>query len=507
MVKRYDVIVAGAGLGGLSAAAFLARRGRKVLLLERHIIPGGYATSFVRGRFEFEVALHELSGIGPQRDSSFYRYLTDIGVAERLELVTFSDLYRSVFPGLDLRLPAGEDAYVQTLTQAFPHEADGIARFVGRVLTLESEVSQMEAQFSKGGLTLPMLLKVPARFPNCLRYLPATWDQVLHRDVKDPQARAVLSQYWGYFGLPPSRCSFFYFAIGLASYIRWGASYPKGRSQALASAFLAAIEALGGETRMGCGVARVLSRDGRATGVVAEDGTQYECDALVSNVDPVTLCQDLIGLEQVSPKWLKKLEYSRIGPSSVNVYMGVGKPPEAIGATDHEVFVNRDYDMDDHHGKMARIGPPGAIAVTCYNRVYPEISPPGTSQVVLTALAYGDPWLKVSPVDYVATKHRVAHAMIDMAETICPGLRAATETIEVSTPLTNLRYAGNVNGAIYGFEQPPWDHTVLRLSHQGPLEGLYLTGAWTQPGGGFQPVIMSGQMAGGFTHRYLDARA
>jgi phytoene dehydrogenase-like protein len=45
------------------------------------------------------------------------------------------------------------------------------------------------------------------------------------------------------------------------------------------------------------------------------------------------------------------------------------------------------------------------------------------------------------------------------------------------------------------------------LSHQGPLEGLYLTGAWTQPGGGFQPVIMSGQMAGGFTHRYLDARA
>ncbi len=73
MAGRFDVIVVGAGLGGLSPAAFMARRGRKVLLLERHLIPGGYSTSFVRGRYEFEVALHELSGIGPQRASSFFR--------------------------------------------------------------------------------------------------------------------------------------------------------------------------------------------------------------------------------------------------------------------------------------------------------------------------------------------------------------------------------------------------------------------------------------------------
>ena len=63
-MKDYDVVVVGGGLGGLSAAAFLAKEGKKVLLLERQNVPGGYATSFLRGRFEFEISLHELSGWG-----------------------------------------------------------------------------------------------------------------------------------------------------------------------------------------------------------------------------------------------------------------------------------------------------------------------------------------------------------------------------------------------------------------------------------------------------------
>ena len=80
MSKEYDAIVIGAGLGGLAAATTLAHEGLGVLLLERHNVPGGYATSFVRGRFEFEVALHELSGIGPpERRGNVYRALEHLG--------------------------------------------------------------------------------------------------------------------------------------------------------------------------------------------------------------------------------------------------------------------------------------------------------------------------------------------------------------------------------------------------------------------------------------------
>ena len=87
--------------------------------------------------------------------------------------------------------------------------------------------------------------------------------------------------------------------------------------------------------------------------------------------------------------------------------------------------------------------------------------------------------------------------MIATAEKVFPGLREYTEVVEVSTPLTNMRFAGTMGGSIYGFNQPPRDNMVWRMGHRGPLEGLYFVGAWTQPGGGFEPCMMSGQMAGG----------
>ena len=93
--------------------------------------------------------------------------------------------------------------------------------------------------------------------------------------------------------------------------------------------------------------------------------------------------------------------------------------------------------------------------------------------------------------------------MIRMAETIAPGLREHTEVVQVSTPLTNMRYAGTMGGSIYGFSQPPRDNMVWRLGHRGPVDGLYFVGAWTQPGGGFEPAMMSGQMVGNRIARKL----
>ena len=117
--------------------------------------------------------------------------------------------------------------------------------------------------------------------------------------------------------------------------------------------------------------------------------------------------------------------------------------------------------------------------------------------VVLTALAYGEPWYQVEPQEYVDTKNRIAEAMIRTADGIAPGLQEYAEVVEVSTPVTNMRYANTLGGSIYGFSQPPRDNLAWRMGHRGPLEGLYFVGAWTQPGGGFEPSIMSGQMAGG----------
>ena len=94
-MSAYDVVVIGAGNGGLTAACSLAQKGIKTLLLEKHNVPGGCATSFCRGRFEFEVALHQLSGMGTPEKPGPLRYVLDkLGVVDRLEWVEMENLYR-----------------------------------------------------------------------------------------------------------------------------------------------------------------------------------------------------------------------------------------------------------------------------------------------------------------------------------------------------------------------------------------------------------------------------
>jgi prolycopene isomerase len=208
----------------------------------------------------------------------------------------------------------------------------------------------------------------------------------------------------------------------------------------------------------------------------------------------------------VPPGFFTRLQSSEVAASTINVYLGVARPHEELGLTEHEIFINPDYDFDRHYERMRVIASPEAIVVTCYNAVYPDISPPGTSIVVLTALMYGEPWYQVPPAEYVETKNRVGDAMIQMAEKIAPGLREYAEVVEVSTPITNMRYAGTMGGSIYGFNQPPRDNMVWRMRHRGPLEGLYFVGAWTQPGGGYDPAMMSGQMASSSILRRIKKR-
>jgi prolycopene isomerase len=257
---------------------------------------------------------------------------------------------------------------------------------------------------------------------------------------------------------------------------------------------------------MNCGVKQIRTAAGQVMGVITEDDDEITADWVISNADPVTTCRDMIGLEHIPSDFFARLQSSEVAPSTVNVYLGINRSAEALSLTEHEIFVNPDTDFDRHFGSVRGLEPPDGISITCYNAVYPAISPPGTAIVVLTALSYGEPWYTVRPADYVDTKNRIGDAMIRLAEIVAPDLRRYTEVVEVSTPLTNMRYAGTLGGSIYGFNQPPRDNMVWRMGHRGPLSGLYFVGAWTQPGGGFETSITSGQMAGGSILRRIKSQ-
>ena len=130
-MTEYDAVVIGAGNGGLTASLGLAQKGLNVLLLERHNIPGGCATSFCRGRFEFEVALHQLSGMGTREKPGPLRMsLGSLGVLDDIEFVEMADLYSVLMPdGFRLTLKADKNQIISELEEKFPHQKEAINRF------------------------------------------------------------------------------------------------------------------------------------------------------------------------------------------------------------------------------------------------------------------------------------------------------------------------------------------------------------------------------------------
>ena len=125
MSEKYDVIIIGAGIGGLAAGAVLSKKGKKVLVLERIHVPGGCAVNFRRGRFEFDASLHLLNGLDKGKPS--YRLLEECGVDKKVKFLKPAHLYRSIFPDFDVRVPqCNSEAYINILGNLFSKEKNRI---------------------------------------------------------------------------------------------------------------------------------------------------------------------------------------------------------------------------------------------------------------------------------------------------------------------------------------------------------------------------------------------
>ena len=143
------------------------------------------------------------------------------------------------------------------------------------------------------------------------------------------------------------------------------------------------------------------------------------------------------------------------------------------------------------------------MSVTIYDNAFEGYSTPGTSTIQLLMLSGYEPWKQYED-DYFAgrkkaylkQKERIAKVLIEQAEKqVIPGLTSMIEVMEIATPLTNVYYTKNPQGAIYGYEQSMDNAYMNRLENATPFRGLYLASAWSNPGGGFQPCLESGATA------------
>jgi prolycopene isomerase len=179
-------------------------------------------------------------------------------------------------------------------------------------------------------------------------------------------------------------------------------------------------------------------------------------------------------------------------PSAFTLYMGLDCEPAETGIAESSNFLLSGTDMETTFARMKDLDVDrrDGMMLSCYNLIDPGFSPPGTCQVALVTLKYGEPWLRVPPGRYASEKYRVADNMLTAAETYFPGLRNHIEEIEIATPLTHMRYLGTPTGSIYGFENFLKD-SELFIPNQAHIKGLYCAGGSVGLCG-FQPTLDSG---------------
>jgi all-trans-retinol 13,14-reductase len=494
--SNYPTVVIGSGLGGLCCGAYLSKFGIPVTVVEQHEIPGGYATSFDRGRgkFVFEVSLHGTS----INNNPAARILKKLGILKELQLVELPEIYHLKGQNLDISVPQRDpEAYIRLLTQHFPSEEKGIRGVVEEMVGIAEEADKLHMK--EGKFFKPFF---PIQYRRMWNVRKKTLADLLNDYVKNTALQNILASLWGYYGLPPSKLSGFYYAVATGDYLKNGSYYIKPRSQELSNVLAKAIETQGGKILYGTSAEKILVKNRTVEGVAISGGKVLPARAVVSNASVLDTFNKMLSQEMVPSDYLKKLEEYRPSISSFIVWLGLNQ--ELRGKIKgYSTFVSSGHGLEaDYQSCLKGEVDRGSFSVTIYDNLFEGYSRPGKSTVMLLFLNSYEPWRKFE-ADYRAgckkiyheEKERWTNILIHRAEKeVVPGLSCMIEVKESATPLTNWRFTRNPEGAIYGFEQSMNNAYMNRLSNRTPIKGLYLASAWGNPGGGFGGALRGGEM-------------
>jgi len=492
-----DVVVVGAGLGGLGAALELARQGVKVIVLEQHNLPGGFATSFVRGRFEFEPSLHQMPAPLPNSDTvSVKDYLLKEARLD-LEVAEVPEAYRLILKGsgVDVQVPFGIEAVIELVEERVPGSRKSVTRYFDLCREVLETLTYLDLH--REDLKRKELLANHRSFLSTGGY---TVQQVTDAVGVPPGAQEILYAYWCFLGVPAGRLSFTLWGAMLYTYLASGAFIPRSRSHGLASAMVQRIEELGGRVEYNRRVAEIGVRQGKVREILTAGGYRVVAKQVICNLSPSLVFNRLIAPRSEVPRRARRLiNARRHGAGTFVVYLGLNRSHQELGLNHYSYFISPHMDTERIYEATGRLAPPLMQASVCLNGAVADCSPPGTSIVSLTCCFQPQVWEQVSPRDYFNTKTEIARAMISQFENaVGARLSDHIEEIEIATPVTFQRYTGAYRGVVYGYEPEPWDSLVPRamaLEKENYLEGLQFCGGFSSRCHGYGSSILSGRAA------------
>ncbi len=485
MKEKFDVIVIGAGIGGLSAAIFFAKYEKKVLVLEKHYIPGGYLTSFSRKNYQFDSGVFHLTDMGEQETiPMFIRFWGNKIESEKVN-------YKfKIFNGEDSYIIYGKTAQ-SDLVKYFPSDEKAIKYFfdlssqmMNQTLSMGAPKAPYEMSFWE---KLLFGIKAVTKTPTFLRFGRKNGRIFFKKLFKDKNLATIIYSYY-----PISSLILFGFSFGWTNLLKDENYYPIGGMQAIPDAMVSSLKQNHGEIKLSSEVKRIIVEKEKAVGVECLDGSKYYANIIISN-SPIhyTLNKLLDSYSQFDSQ-RKQIAEREIFCSVMLNFLGMDEAFDYQGTNFFIIMDKNGLEL-----KEKDLTPENCPILMI---VLPKPEKQKGDSILIGAFLpydYNNYWStnnsKIRGEEYKKTKEEVFKIILErITRKLGEDFQQAIKFSLASTPLTLERYTYNEKGSIMGWKMDKKNYGKF-FRHETAIDNLFLVGQWTFPGGG-----VPGAMAGGY---------